>query len=68
MSQPLRYVQGALFADVLWFWDADEFISAPSKPAFGAIVHSIPVGTDCLMRVPRKVRLLWQKPYDDTPA
>ena len=49
MSQVLRFVQGAVFADTVCFLDADEFVDAPSRAAFDAVAARVPVGSVGLM-------------------
>ncbi|KAJ57098.1 hypothetical protein ACMU_00995 [Actibacterium mucosum KCTC 23349] len=44
MTEAMRYVQAACFADFVAFLDADEFIEAEDRQSFDAAVSTIPKG------------------------
>lgn len=44
-SRALAFVQGAFFADVVMFLDADEFLVAPSPEHFHQALGAVPIGT-----------------------
>lgn len=45
MTETLKHVQGAFFADFVFFLDADEFINAPDKTVFLQEIRKLPIGT-----------------------
>ncbi len=45
MTETLKHVQGAFFADFVFFLDADEFISATDKVSFSREIRKLPVGS-----------------------
>lgn len=47
MSNATTFVQGAFFADFVFFLDADEFLIAPTVAGFHRAIEAVPVG-DCL--------------------